>query len=360
MKREQITQTLRERIEKGVFPRGSLLPSERHLATELGVSRLTLRRAIEPLVQDGTLENQPGRGTLVPDTNGDDAARLPWKIMALVLPDISNRFFAEVAESVEYAALQQGYQILLCNSRHQPHLEEFHLRQLAERGVDGVLFSHDPHLEMPKAFARLEAAGIPTVVLFTAERLPNCDSIALDDRAGVEQALRYLMSLGHRRIGFVRPVAAGLVHLRETHYKDFLQQQQLCSPDASIIDILDRDETTIRKELEKLLNPNNLDRPTAFLCGNDHVALMLMKQTGALGLKIPQDLSIVGFDNLRFVEHLSVPLTTVDQPKQEMGRRAAEMLFERINTKATTPPRHEVFRPHLVIRDSCAIPPASR
>jgi DNA-binding LacI/PurR family transcriptional regulator len=167
------------------------------------------------------------------------------------------------------------------------------------------------------------------------------------------------MSLGHRRIGFVRPVAAGLVHLRETHYKDFLRQHQLTLPEASIIDILDRDEGAVRNELETLLSPNNPHRPTAFLCGNDHVALMLMKQTGALGLKIPQDLSIVGFDNLRFVEHLSVPLTTVDQPKQEMGRRAAEMLFERINTKATTPARYEVFRPHLIIRDSCAVPPTA-
>jgi len=356
MKREQITLALRERIENGIFPRGTLLPSERHLAAELGVSRLTLRRAIARLVNDGTLENQPGRGTLVPDTSGDDTARLPWKIMALVLPDISNRFFAEVAESVEYAALQQGYQILLCNSRHQPHLEEFHLRQLAEHGVDGVIFSHDPHLQMPKAFARLEAAGIPTVVLFTGDLTPNCDSIALDDRAGVEQALRYLFSLGHRRIGFVRPIAAGLVHLRETHYQGFLQQHQLTIPEASIIDIWNRDENTVRKELRTLLSPKNPHHPTAFLCGNDHVALMLMKQAGSLGLRIPQDLSIVGFDNLRFVEHLSVPLTTVDQPKQEMGRRAAEMLFERINTKATTSPRHEVFRPHLILRDSCAVP----
>lgn len=356
MKREQITQVLRERIEQGIFPRGSLLPSERQLAISLGVSRLTLRRAIAPLVHDGTLENQPGRGTLVADSSAEDTERLPWKIMALVLPDISNRFFAEVAESVEYAALQQGYQILLCNSRHQAHLEEFHLRQLAERGVDGVIFSHDPHLEIPKSFARLVAAEVPTVVLFCGDPPPNCDTITLDDRAGVEQALRYLLSLGHRRIGFVRPVAAGLVHLRETHYREFLHQHQLSVPAGSTIDILDRDESSVRKELESLLRDGNRERPTAFVCGNDHVALMLMKQAGCLGLTIPKDLSIVGFDNLRFVEHLAVPLTTVDQPKQEMGRRAAEMLFERINTKATTPPRHEVFRPHLIIRDSCAVP----
>lgn len=356
MKRSKITEILRERIEKGIFPRGSLLPAERQLAAELGVSRLTLRRAIEPLVHDGTLESQPGRGTLVPEASAEEDGRLAWKIMALVLPDISNRFFAEVAESVEYAALQQGYQILLCNSRHQPHLEEFHLSQLAERGVDGVLFAHDPHLEMPKAFARLEAAGIPTVVLFAGKRLPHCDSIALDDRAGVEQALRYLTSLGHRRIGFVRPLATGLVHLRETHYLDFLRQHAGGLAAPCTIDILEREEGAVREELALLLAPGNPERPTAFLCGNDHVALVLMKQIGALGLRIPEDLSVVGFDNLRFVEHLPVPLTTVDQPKLEMGRRAAEMLFERINRQGQAEARFEVFRPHLVIRDSCGVP----
>lgn len=358
MKRDQVSQAIRDAIIRGDFPRGALLPSERQLAIQFGISRLTLRRAIEPLVKDGTLENQPGRGTLVPDQAADDSTRLPWKIVALVLPDISNRFFAEVAESVEYAALQQGYQILLCNSRHQSHLEDFHLRQLAEHGVDGVLFAHDPHLEMPRAFERLEAAGIPTVLLFASQRPAHCDVITLDDRSGVEQGLRYLTSLGHRHIGFVRPLEPGLIHEREKHYLEFLRQHSLTINPSHTIDILDRPEEEVRQQLQQLHSGKSSTGPTAYLCGNDRVALMLMRQTGAIGLRIPEDISIVGFDNLRFVEHLAVPLTTVDQPKHEMGRRAAEMLFERINARNQIKPRHEVFRPHLIIRDSCAVPRA--
>jgi hypothetical protein len=104
------------------------------------------------------------------------------------------------------------------------------------------------------------------------------------------------------------------------------------------------------------------DAPTACFAGNDHVAVRILKCLAALKVKVPAEFSVVGFDNLRLVEHLPVPLTTVDQPKQEMGRRAAELLFERLELGPDTPARREVFSPHLVIRESASLarrfPPA--
>lgn len=99
--------------------------------------------------------------------------------------------------------------------------------------------------------------------------------------------------------------------------------------------------------------------PTACLAGNDHVALLLLKSLAALKVRVPEQFSVVGFDNLRLVEHLPVPLTTVDQPKQEMGRRAAELLFERVQSGHSLPVRSEVFTPRLVIRESSSISPRS-
>jgi LacI family transcriptional regulator len=89
--------------------------------------------------------------------------------------------------------------------------------------------------------------------------------------------------------------------------------------------------------------------------GNDRVALVVLKHLAEMGVKVPQDLSVIGFDNVRLTEHLPVALTTVDQPKLEMGRRAAEMLFERIEIGHPGAPRAEMFPPRLIIRDSCAI-----
>jgi DNA-binding LacI/PurR family transcriptional regulator len=353
MKRSHATETIRGWIVSGKLPRGVLLPPERTLADELGVSRPTVRRAIEPLVQEGLLESQPGRGTLVPENSAGDAIRSDWKVLALLLPDIANRFFSEMAESIEYAALQRGYQILLCNSRHQTHLEEFHIRQIVTHRVKGVILAHDPNQEVSGSLELLRGAGIPTVLLFSTPRAAECDSVVLDDRAGVEQALRYLFSLGHKRIAFCRPLPGPRPHPRETHFFELVNGSRR----ACLLDVVDKSDDEIQAGLRELLA--GPDAPTACLAGNDNVALMLTKNLACLNIPVPEAFSVVGFDNLRFVEHLPVPLTTIDQPKQEMGRRAAELLFERIDAGSAMPYRQEVFTPHLVIRESCSVAPFS-
>jgi DNA-binding LacI/PurR family transcriptional regulator len=351
MKRSQATETIRDWIHSGKLPRGVLLPPERTLAEELGVSRPTVRRAIEPLVQEGLLESQPGRGTLVPENPAAEGERRDWKLLALLLPDIANRFFSEVAESIEYAALQRGYQILLCNSRHQTNLEEFHIRQIVTHRVKGVILAHDPNQEVSGSLGLLRSARIPTVLLFSTAREAECDSVVLDDRAGVEQALRYLFSLGHKRIAFCRPLPGPQPHPRETHFLEFMNGDRT----SYLLDVLDKSDDEIRARLGDLLSRE--DAPTACLAGNDNVALMLTKNLANLNIAVPDAFSVVGFDNLRFVRHLPVPLTTIDQPKQEMGRRAAELLFERIDAGSEMPYRQEVFTPHLVIRESCSVVP---
>jgi DNA-binding LacI/PurR family transcriptional regulator len=320
------------------------------MAEDLGASRPTLRRALEPLVKEGLLENQPGRGALVREVS--EADRMPWRILALLLPDITNRFFAEVAEAIEYAALQRGYQILLCNSRHQVHLEDLHIKQLVARKVDGVILAHQPGQEIPQSVELLKQASIPTVLLFSSAREADCDTVVLDDRAGVEQALRYLISLGHSRIAYGTPLSGAGSHPRELHFADFMRRQ---FPDYEPVhvDVSGKTDEEILAAIREMMALN--DPPTACFAGNDNVAMLLMKGLSASGITVPTQFSVVGFDNLRFVEHLAVPLTTVDQPKHEMGRRAAELLFERIEAGPGMPPRHEIFMPHLVIRSSCSV-----
>ncbi|MFN0124502.1 MAG: substrate-binding domain-containing protein [Blastocatellia bacterium] len=362
LKHEQITRQLRERLQEEVYETGAFLPAERLLAEEFGVSRPTLRKALEPLVEAGMLVNLPGVGTRVASAkasaNGaqktilsEVAARSDWRIIALLLPDITNRFFIEVTEAIEYTALQRGYQLLLCNSRHQASLEAVHLRQLAERGVDGVIIGHDPNQEPPETLALLEDAGIPFVFLFSNPRAAQYDSIVLDEQAGVQQALKYLISLGHREIAYCR--TAGIVpHPRETAYRNILAENKLTVREPFILPFEKLEGASGLESVRKLLATK--PKPTAVFAGNDHNALLLLKHLASLGVRVPQDLSVVGFDNLSFTEHLTTPLTTVDQPKQELGRRAVELLLERITFPAAVKPRREVLHPHLIIRESCS------
>ncbi|HWB99080.1 MAG TPA: substrate-binding domain-containing protein, partial [Bryobacteraceae bacterium] len=296
-----------------------------------------------------------GLGTRVPvaPPGSARAARNGWKIIALVLPDIANRFFVEITEAIEYAALQRGYQLLLCNSRHSPAVEEIHLRQLAATEVSGVILGHDPNQEFPAAIRHLEAASIPVVLLFSSPQSAAHDSVTIDDAVGMEQILRYLLSLGHRQIAFLRPVPGERPHPREQAFRQILEASGNPVDERLIVPFEDCEDSLCQATLERILAVS--PTPTAVFTGNDRIALLVLKHLAAMGIKVPQDLSVIGFDNMRLTEHLPVPLTTVDQPKVEMGRRAAEMLFERIEIGDCGPPRAEIYQPRLVIRDSCAM-----
>jgi LacI family transcriptional regulator len=278
--------------------------------------------------------------------------------LGLVLPEFENRFYTEITEAIEYTAQQRGYQVLLCNSRHQPAIEEAHIRLLAEQKVNGVLLAHDPSMPFPPAARMLHDEHIPYVALFTAPAAVSCDSVMVDEYAGITQMLRYLVSLGHRQIAFCRPIAADRPHPRETAYRQFMQQNGWDVPDHFLVPHEAVHNPGGREALRALLARD--PAPTALLAGNDRTALLVMKHMAELGISVPQEISVAGFDNLRFTEHLGVPLTTIDQPKREMGRRATELLLERIEFSVASAPRVEVFQPHLIIRESCGVAPALR
>lgn len=178
--------------------------------------------------------------------------RNDWRIIALLLPDITNRFFIEVTEAIEYTALQRGYQLLLCNSRHQGSLEAVHIRQLAARGVDGVIIGHDPNQEPPETLHLLEEAEIPFVFLFSNPRAARYDSVVLDEQSGVQQALKYLFSLGHREIAYCR--TAGIVpHPRETAYRNILTEQGLTVRESHILSFEKLEGAAGQEAVRKLL-----------------------------------------------------------------------------------------------------------
>jgi len=362
LKHEQIAEELAARVRNGVYAVGTFLPAERQLAEELGVSRPTLRKALTPMVESGILINHPGIGTRVVGSERSarpaaEPARSEWRILALLLPDFNNRFFVEVTEAVEYASLQRGYQLLLCNSRHQANLEETHLRQLAERRVDGVIIGHDPNLGPPETIELLERSGIPFIFLFSSPSPTRYDSILLDEHAGVQQVVRYLVSLGHREIAFCRPIPGDAPHPRETAFRRLMREHLVEIRENFFLNSERLEGPEGQQSVERLLSGR--PSPSAIFAGNDRMALILLKHLAALGVRIPEDLSVVGFDNLSFTEHLTTPLTTVDQPKTELGRRAVELLIERIsfpvaNSDRPHRPVREVLHPHLVIRESCA------
>ena len=353
-KKDEVLRELTLRLENGIYTTGNFLPPERVLAEEFKISRPTLRKALEPLVASGALVIHPGVGTRVA-VRGQDEKVVPKnrQIIGLLQPDITDEFYSELTKSIEYCALHRGYHLLLCNSWHQLAVEELQIQHLANRPVSGVILAHDPQLHLPAALSQLDAAGIPYVVLFSSPAEVACDSVVVDDREGVDQIMRYLLSLGHRNVAFCRAVPGEDPHPREREYRRFMEHNDLPVAPHLVLAYESLSDAACRATIENLFA--QLPRPTALVGCNDRVAIVVMKHLSGLGIKVPQEVSVVGFDNLRFTEHLPVPLTTVDQPTQEMGRRAVELLLERIEVGKNRPPRREVFHPHLIIRESCAI-----
>jgi DNA-binding LacI/PurR family transcriptional regulator len=349
-----VERQIRELLESGTYAPGDFLPPERLLSERFNVSRPTLRAALLPLLEGGLLVNHPGVGTRVKAVGKDRNPKArSWRVIGLLLPDFENPFFVEITEAIEYTALQRGYQVLLSTSRHQPAIEESHLKQFAEHRVDGAILAHDPQNPFPKSAERLREAEIPYVALFSSPTPSECDSVVLDEYAGVEQAMRYLYSLGHRRIAMCRVVPGDSPHPREQAFLKFMDRAGLAVPKRFMISQEALTESDGNRTVEELFRES--DAPTAIFSGNDRNALIALRHLRNYGLQIPEDVSLVGFDNLRLTDHLEVPLTTVDQPKQAMGRRALELLLERIEFGVTSAPVTDVFQSHLVVRESCAI-----
>ncbi len=343
VKWEAVAGQISRHIHEGRFA-GGYLPAERQLAEQFGVTRPTLRRALQSLSEAGMLESRPGVGTKLVEKVP------PSQIIALELPDIANRFYVEVTEVIEYTTLQRGYQLLLSSYRYRDNLREAQLKQFAAQGVSGVILGHDSSRELPAALDHLRERSIPAVLLFNVTMSCPFDSVTIDQHAGVMQVLRYLFSLGHERIAFCRPLESSRVTLRESFFLEIMSEAGYAVPPEFRVTLegLESGPEVLRKLLARK------QRPTALFAGNDKVALIAMKRLSEIGCRIPEDISLVGFDNLSYTEHLPVPLTTVDQPKDLLGRRASELLFERIEHGPSLPPRREVYQPRLVVRASCA------
>ena len=274
--------------------------------------------------------------------------------LAYVMLDVTNPFFTDVAQGAEESADGADYSLVLCNSGNSVEREQSHLRRLEQQRVDGILITpFDPDNPV---LDKVASRGTPVVIVDrTRLRGTHC-SVAVDDVLGGRLAVQHLVELGHERIAFVGgPSSLGQV-------RDRLDGARAAMVDAGItVDNLVLVETRAltvaegRSAGERLAGLPRKRRPTAALCGNDLVALGLLQQCVALGLDVPGDLAIVGYDDIEFAAAAAVPLTSVRQPRRELGIAATELLLDEVRN-----PDHEherrLFTPELVVRASTRRP----
>lgn len=270
--------------------------------------------------------------------------------LAYVMLDASNPFFTDVARGIEGAAEQHDLSLFICNSDNSAARERTYLTRLQEQRVQGVLVTPvDPDEPLLDEVAR---HGTPVVIVDRVRDVASHCSVAVDDVLGGRIAVEHLLDLGHERIAFVGgPEKLGQVRDRRTGARTAFEESGRDA--AALVDVVTENLTVAegRNAGERIAGMPSSTRPTAAFCANDLLALGLLQNCVALGLRVPDDLAIVGYDDIDFAAAAAVPLTSVRQPRGQLGRRATELLLD----EAGNPDhRHEqvLFTPELVARAS--------
>jgi len=270
--------------------------------------------------------------------------------IGLVVLDVTNPFFTEIARGVEDLANQAGYVVILCNSEDSVEKESHYLHMLEEQRTQGVLIT--PVQSDASYLQRFRQRGIAVVLLDRPSRISDLCSVAVDDVRGGELAVTHLLEQGHRCIAFVHgPLSIKQCADRRRGVLRALKTAGL-DPERALLDITTPTQNAREGEesMEKLLSARI--KPTAAFCANDLLALGLMRKLIKHGLSVPGDMALVGYDDVEFASVLITPLTSIRQPKYELGRMAAEMLLDEANHPATHQHKHIVYQPELIIRES--------
>jgi LacI family transcriptional regulator len=270
--------------------------------------------------------------------------------LAYVMLDATNPFFTDVAQGIESAAEQHDLSLFLCNSDNNAARERTYLTRLQEQRVQGVLVTPvEPSEPLLDEMVRL---GTPVVIVDRTRNVATHCSVAVDDILGGRIAVEHLLDLGHRRVAFVGgPERIGQVRDRRSGAASAVQAAGL---DPAELVVVRTEALTVgegRSAGERIAGMPAAARPTAAFCANDLLALGLLQTCVSLGLQVPDDLAIVGYDDIEFAAAAAVPLTSVRQPRRDLGRRATELPLDE-----TTNPEHQheqvLFTPELVARAS--------
>lgn len=270
--------------------------------------------------------------------------------IGLVVPDVRNPFFSDLARGVEDVCNERSYGCFLCNTDGSLEKEDNYVRLLRGRVADGMLFTTQNRIEYNPVFAKLREKNYPFCVIerYLAE-LPDVPGVYFDNVGGARMATEYLIAHGHRRIAFISgPATTTNAQLRIRGYLDALAAGGI-EADAALRVEGDYRYSGGYRAIDRLLAAGG--DFTALFASNDLMALGAYQRLGELRLKVPERVSLIGFDNAPFPEVFRPAVTTIEIPAYPMGRRSAEMLFDRIAGKPDAEARF-VFQPKLVEKES--------
>lgn len=327
-------------------------PTMEDVAARAGVSR-----ALVSLVMNNSPKVSEARRSAVlraaeelgyqPHVMARSLASRTSTVLGVMVNDLRNAFFADVVEGLDAAAQAAGFDLILNTGGRSPTRESNALRSLLSFRPAGIILLSPV---VPASAIEAAAEQCPVVLVSRTSRASKVDTVNDDGEAGSMLAVDHLVSLGHQRIAHLDGGGAAGAASRRRGFQTAMRRHGL----EPIVVRSEHTDTAGEKAVQELLSTySRAELPTALVAGNDFNAVGAISALEEAGLRVPEDVSVVGYDNtsLAALRHLS--LTTVDQPRTEMGRLAFEALAERVRGERSEPVRH-LLHPSLVVRSTTA------
>lgn len=364
----QLHNLLRQLIVSGRWQHGDRIPGETRLAKHLNISRTTVRIALQSAEIEGLITRAAGRGTFVSYTPDD---RTGTRFIGYVTRNFHNNIHRILLSSAETELRSAGYRVIFSNASNNDE-EVVVLKQLLQEEIMGLIVwpNANPTVAGRAIYQQYQTLQIPVVFIDRFVDGIEADYVASDNFAGTVTLINHLIELGHQRILYLRSNIPDLfpVDERQRGYEWAMSQHGLSFPapvrinsphrtafvETDIHELLDEKNTGIIDQVISLLKQMD-PLPTAVACVNDALAIITVRALMQMGLRVPDDVSVVGFDDISLAAYMNVPLTTTRQDSHEIGRVAARMLLDRLDGMSG-PARQEAIPTHLQIRSSTSTP----
>jgi len=353
----QIADYFRKQIKTGILKPGERLTPELEIAEQYHLARGTIRQALELLVNQGLLERTRGKGTFVAHTQ----VSAPSPLIGFVVPYLRDSFMADIMRGAESILRLNGYSLIFGPSDGSPELEYEQVQRLQRDNISGLILYPVSVPDEALQLAQILRPNLPVVVIDRKIPEYTANAVFVDNRGGAYKAVEHLIALGHRRIvcishkGFVSAVEERIRGYEQAMHDAGLTPLEVVSivyygtmPDGQPPTYSEEEMAPVAQLLR---SPHG---PTAIFCINDFIALGVMRYVLQSGLRIPQDIAIAGFDDIPLAPFMPVPLTTVAQPKFEIGVQAALLLLDKISGKEPST-RTVILPTALVVRSSTSL-----
>ncbi len=330
------------------------------IARELGISPSTVSRALKdhPDISVATkkaVNELADKLNYQPNIVALNLRQKKTNTIGVIIPEIVHFFFSTVISGIEDVAYTAGYNVILAQSNESYQREITDMKALFNSRVDGMLLSISRETTNFDHIESIISKGVPIVFYDRMYNSPNSSKVIVDDYAGAKEAVNHLIEQGCKKIAHINGSPNLIISIdRFRGYTDALKENKIESNEDLIVNCQSGTFEEGKRATNKLLSQKNL--PDAIFAGNDPMAMGAMMAIKEKGLKIPQDVAIVGFSNWFFGELMDPSLTTVDQPGFEMGQEAARLLIRQIEMKDKEDfdpqPETKILKTRLVIRNS--------